>query len=112
VGVGDPFGMAVTHAIASGMGGMRTAGDLVARTQISRGMKLGEAKKYVADRLGVSVSDLTDPIIMREVREDLNLGLLHPNAGSHRCMEAKFNIARLLDIDINCVRGFVERTSI
>jgi dimethylamine--corrinoid protein Co-methyltransferase len=104
--------MAITHAIASGMGGMRTAGDLVARMQISRGMKIGDAKKYVADRLGVSVSDLTDPIIMSEVREDLNLGLLHPHAGSPRCMEAKFNIARLLDIDINCVRRFKDRASI
>jgi dimethylamine--corrinoid protein Co-methyltransferase len=112
VGVGDPFGMAITHAVASGMGGMRTAGDLVARMQISRGMKIGEAKKYVADRLGVSVSALTDPIIMREVREDLNLGLLHPHAGSPKCMEAKFNIARLLDIDINCVRRFKENASL
>jgi dimethylamine--corrinoid protein Co-methyltransferase len=112
VGVGDPFGMAITHAIASGMGGMRTAGDLVARMQISRGMKIGDAKKYVADRLGVSVSDLADPIIMSEVREDLNLGLLHPHAGSPRCMEAKFNIARLLDIDINCVRRFKDKASI
>jgi hypothetical protein len=112
VGVGDPFGMAITHAIASGMGGMRTAGDLVARLQIARGMKIGEAKHYVADRLGVSVPDLTDPIIMKEVREDLNLGLLHPHAGSPKCMEAKFNIARLLDIDINCVQRFKARASI
>ena len=104
--------MAITHAVASGMGGMRTAGDLVARMQISRGMKIGEAKKYVADRLGVSVSALTDPIIMREVREDLNLGLLHPHAGSPKCMEAKFNIARLLDIDINCVRRFKKNASL
>jgi dimethylamine--corrinoid protein Co-methyltransferase len=104
--------MAITHAIASGMGGMRTAGDLVARMQICRGMKLGEAKKYVADRLGTAVSDLTDPIIMKEVREDLNLGLLHPHAGSPKCMEAKFNIAGLLGIDINCVRRFKERASL
>ena len=66
----------------------------------------------MADRLGVSVPDLTDPIIMREVREDLNLGLLHPHAGSPKCMEAKFNIARLLDIDINCVQRFKEKVSI
>ena len=82
MGVGDPFGMAITHAIASGMGGMRTAGDLVARMQIARGMKIGEAKKYVADKLSVAVADLTDPIIMKEVREDLNLGLLHPHAAA------------------------------
>ena len=104
--------MALTHAHASGMGGMRTAGDLVARMQISRGMKIAEAKNYVADRLGVSVSALTDPIIMREVREDLNLGLLHPHAGAPKCMEAKFNIARLLDIDINCVRRFKQNASL
>ena len=104
MGVGDPLGMAVTHAIASGMGGMRTAGDLVARMQIARGMKLAEAKKYVADKLQVSVPDLTDPIVMNEVREDLKLGVLHPRAGAPSCMEAKYNISRLLGIDINCLR--------
>ena len=112
MGVGDPFGMAITHAIASGMGGMRTAGDLVARMQSARGMTIGDAKKYVADRLGVAVAALREPIIMKEVREDLNLGLLHPYAGSPKCMEAKFNIARLLDIDINCVRRFKENASV
>ena len=112
MGVGDPLGMAVTHAIASGMGGMRTAGDLVARMQIAGGMKLAEAKKYVADKLQVSVPDLTDPVVMNEVREDLKLGLLHPRAGSPRCMEAKFNIAELLDIDINCVQRFKKNAAI
>ena len=100
------MGMAITHAIASGMGGMRAAGDLVARMQIARGMKIDEAKKYVADRIGVAKGDLTDPILMNEVREALKLGLLHPRAGAPRCMEAKFNIARLLDIEINCVERF------
>jgi len=27
--VGDPFGMPITHGVAAGMGGIRTAGDLV-----------------------------------------------------------------------------------
>jgi hypothetical protein len=49
---------------------------------------------------------------MNEVREDLKLGVLHPHGGSPKCMEAKFNIARLLDIDINCVRRFREKASI
>ena len=62
-------------------------------------------------QLGVAVADLTDPIIMKEVREDLNLGLLHPQAGSPKCMEAKFNIAALLGIDINCVNQFKQRVS-
>jgi dimethylamine--corrinoid protein Co-methyltransferase len=56
--------MALTHAHASGMGGMRAAGDLVARVQMARGMRIQEAKKYVADKLSISVTDLTDPVIM------------------------------------------------
>jgi len=106
------MGMAVTHAIASGMGGMRAAGDLVARMQIARGMKIDAAKAHVAEKLGVAIADLTDPVIMTEAREDLNLGLLHPHAGSPKCMEAKFNIAKLLDIDINCVNHFKQRASL
>ncbi|MCF8105986.1 MAG: hypothetical protein K9K64_10915 [Desulfohalobiaceae bacterium] len=100
------MGMAITHAVASGMGGMRGAGDLVARMQIARGMKIQEAKEHVAGKLKCSVSDLTDPIIMHEVREELKLGLLHPFGGSPKCMEAKFNIADLLEIEINCVNRF------
>jgi dimethylamine--corrinoid protein Co-methyltransferase len=98
------MGMAISHAIASGMGGMRTAGDLVARMQMTRGMKIREAKKYVADRLNVSVSDLTDPVVMTEVREDLNLGSQTPLPGCAKGIEAKLRIAEVLDIEINCVR--------
>ena len=112
MGVGDPLGMAITHAVASGMGGMRAAGDLVARMQIARGMRIDEAKKYVADKLNVSIQDLTDPIIMHEVRDDLGLGILHPNIRSPKCLEAKFNIARLLDIEINCVNRFKEKAAL
>ena len=35
------------HAQASGMGGMRAAGDLVARMQMSKRMRLKEAKELV-----------------------------------------------------------------
>jgi dimethylamine--corrinoid protein Co-methyltransferase len=102
--VGDPLGMAVSHAIASGMGGMRAAGDLVARMQMTRSMKIDEAKKYVADKLGVSVADLTDPVIMTEVREDLDIGSISPLPGCAKGIEAKLRIAEILGIDINCVR--------
>jgi len=110
VGVGDPLGMACTHALASGMGGMRTAGDLVGRMQMTRGMRLKEAKSYVAGKLGVAVSDLADPIAMHDVRRDLGLGRIpvqeltypdHPGA-----MEAKFRIAAVLDVPINSVARF------
>ena len=100
------------HAMASGMGGMRAAGDLVARMQISRGMRIDAAKQYVAQKLKVAVEDLTDPIRMSEVREDLGLGLLHPRANYPKCMEAKFNIARILDIEINSVKRFKENVAI
>ena len=103
--------MAITHAHASGMGGMRAAGDLVARMQMTRGMKIGEAKQYVADKLKVSVSDLTDPVIMMEVRDDLQIGALMPLPGCAKGIEAKIRMAEVLDIDINCVRRFREKTS-
>jgi hypothetical protein len=101
--------MAITHARASGMGGMRAAGDLVARMQMTRGMKIQEAKTYVAEKLGIAVAELTDPIIMTEVRTDLGLGLVTPLPGVPKGIEAKFNIARVLDIDINCVNRFKKR---
>lgn len=90
---------------------MRAAGDLVARMQISQGMRLVEAKAYVAEKLGVAVTDLTDPIVMTEVRTDLKLGTLHAGARSAKGIEAKHNIADLLDIDINCVRNFRKNTN-
>lgn len=109
--MGDPLGMAITHAIASGMGGMRAAGDLVARMQMTRGMKINEAKRYVANKLKVSEADLADPVIMMEVREDLGLGSVTPLPGCLKGIEAKFRIADVLGIDINCVKKFKDKVS-
>lgn len=102
--MGDPLGMAISHAIASGMGGMRAAGDLVARMQMTRGMKIDAAKGYVADKLGITVSDLTDPVMMTEIREDLEIGSMYPLPGCAKGLEAKIRIAELLGIEINCIR--------
>lgn len=88
------------------MGGMRAAGDLVARMQMAESMKISDAKKYVADKLGVSIPDLTDPVIMTEVRNNLQLGTLHAGARSAKGIEAKHNISNQLDLEINCVRNF------
>lgn len=110
--MGDPLGMAITHAIASGMGGIRTAGDLVARMQMTRGMKIKEAKEYVAKRLSVSVIDLSDPLMMTELREELGLGLVTPFPDRPIGIEAKFRIADILGIDINCVNRFKQRSGI
>jgi dimethylamine--corrinoid protein Co-methyltransferase len=109
VGAGDPIGMAISHAIASGMGGMRAAGDLVARMQMTRGMKIDDAKKYVSEKLNVSVPDLTDPVVMTEVREDLEIGSITPLPGCAKGIEAKLRIAEILGIDINCIRRLKDK---
>ena len=110
MGVGDPLGMHVAHAVAGGMGGIRTAGDLVARLQVSKAMKIDAAKKYVAERLRVSVSDLHDPVAMSEVREDLGLGRVNIMPNQPKGIDAKFAIADVLGIGINCVNVFKRRT--
>jgi dimethylamine--corrinoid protein Co-methyltransferase len=97
--------------MASGMGGMRTAGDLVARMQLSKAMKIEEAKAVVAEKLKVSVADLNDPVVMQEVRQDLRMGVITPLAGSAKGIEAKLRMGEVLGIDINCVRRFMEKTS-
>jgi len=112
VGVGDPIGMHAAHAVVSGMGGIRTAGDLVARLQLNRGMRIDAAKKYVAEKLGVSVLDLGDTIVMSEVREDLDIGRVSETPGVAKGIDAKFRIAELLDLEINCVNMFKERVGI
>jgi dimethylamine--corrinoid protein Co-methyltransferase len=96
--------MPAAHALASGMGGIRTTGDLVARMQLSRKMRIGEAKAFVADKLKVSVLDLADEHEMRELREDLDLGVITSMPGVARGLEAKARIADLLGVRINSVQ--------
>ncbi len=77
--------------------------------QMTRGMRIEEAKSYVADKLNVSVSDLTDPVIMTEVREDMDIGSVTPLPGCAKGIEAKLRIAEILDIEINCIRRLKQR---
>jgi dimethylamine--corrinoid protein Co-methyltransferase len=72
--------------------------------QMTRGMKINEAKAYVADKLSISISDLADPVVMTEIREDLDIGTLSPMPGCAKGIEAKIHMAEVLDIDINCVK--------
>ena len=110
--MGDPLGMACSHALAAGMGGMRAAGDLVARMQMTRGMRLEQAKQHVAERLGVSIVDLSDPLVMHDVRRERGLGLIpvqeltYPDEPG--AIEAKFRISEVLDVPINSVQKFEE----
>jgi dimethylamine--corrinoid protein Co-methyltransferase len=109
VGTGDPNGMAMAHAVASSMGGIKTAGDLVARMQLNK-MRLTEAKEYVAGKLGVSVFDLSDSTTMRQVREELDIGVVTAVPGLAKGLEAKARIAELLGIRINSVERLKAKT--
>jgi len=104
--VGDPFGMHLAHIFASGMGGIRTTGDLVAWMQLIKKMKLAEAKQYVAEKLKIEISDLVNEEVMRQVREDLGIGMITSVAGSPKGMRAKLKVAELLEIRINSVELF------
>ena len=77
--------------------------------QMAHGMRIQEAKAYVSDKLKISVSELADPVIMNEIRDDLQIGMVTPLPGCAKGIEAKFRIAEVLDIDINCVQRFKAR---
>ena len=104
--------MGMAHALASSMGGIKTAGDLVARMQLNRKMRLPEAKQYVADKLHVSPLDLSDPTVMRLLREELDIGVVTAVPGIAKGMAAKVRIAELLDIEINSVEQFKKKTGL
>jgi dimethylamine--corrinoid protein Co-methyltransferase len=85
------------------MGGIRTAGDLVMWMQMTRKMRLPEAKKYVAEKLKVAPLDLVDECVMRDVRQDLGIGTITAIPGVPRGIAAKARIGKLLGIEINSV---------
>lgn len=92
------------------MGGVRTTGDLVARMQLNRGMRIDAAKAFVAEKLGVAVADISDPIVMGEVREDLKIFRISEGQGTVDGIAAKYNISKTLDLNINCVDRFLQNT--
>jgi hypothetical protein len=79
-------------------------------------MRLQPAKEYVAAKLGVSIEDLVDPLVMSEVRREKGLGTLIYGECAEptepQVMEAKFHIADVLDIPIASVAGFKRRTTV
>ena len=74
--------------------------------QMSRKMKIHEAKAYVAEKLGIEVLDLTNEEVMRPLREELGIGTVTSVAGSPKGILAKIKIAELLDIQIPSVDLF------
>ena len=74
--------------------------------QLTKKMKLAEAKKYVAGKLEIELRDLTNEEVMRQLREDLGIGTTTSVAGAPKGIRAKLRIAELLDIPINSVELF------
>ena len=102
--------MHIAHIFASGMGGIRTSGDLVAWMQLIKKMKIAAAKQYVAQKLGVEITDLVNEEVMRQLREDLGIGIITSVDGSPKGIRAKLKIAELLGVPINSVDLFKSQT--
>jgi len=84
----------------------------VARMQLSREMRIDAAKKYVVEKLGISVIDPADTVVMSEAREDLDIGRVNETPAVAKGIDAKFRIAELLNLQINSVDMFKERVGI
>lgn len=82
------------------------------RVQLTSGMKIDQAKKYIADKLGVTAIELADCSVMREIRQDLDIGYPMPDPGSAKGIAAKMRIADLLGIKINSVEHFKKRSGL
>jgi len=82
------------------------------RLQLAKGLKIDAAKKYVAEKLGITPLELSDSTVMSELRAKLNIGRMQPTDGVAIGMEAKIRIAKILDIKINSVERFRERSGI
>jgi dimethylamine--corrinoid protein Co-methyltransferase len=74
--------------------------------QFAKNMKIKEAKEYVAKKVGVDPFDLSDEYAMRDVREELGIGVITSVPGAPKGVAAKMNIEKALDIKINCCDTF------
>ena len=96
--------------MTSGMGGIRSAGDLVARMEFGKNMRVKDAKQYVAKKLGLDVIEIADEFIMRDLREELGIGIVTGVPGATRGIAAKMNIEDLLGVKINSCEKFRQKT--
>ena len=103
MGTGDSHGVAVAQIVSSCMGGIRTAGDLVAWMQLTRKMKIDQAKEYVAQKLSLNVRDLTNETIMSKIRSEKGIGSVIPDHVEYMGIAAKSKVAELLDVPIHSV---------
>jgi len=94
------------------MGGLRTAGDLVARAQMNKKLKIADAKRYVTQKLGIDLETMTDECAMKELRERLDIGGALASVGHAKGIAARARIAALCDFKIDCVTRFLEKTKL
>jgi dimethylamine--corrinoid protein Co-methyltransferase len=74
--------------------------------EFSKSMRLADAKKYVSRKLGIDVMDLANEHVMRELREELDIGVITSVPGCAKGIAAKMNIEKLLGIEINSCEKF------
>ena len=74
--------------------------------EYDKSMKVDKAKEYVAKKLGISTLEIADECIMRELREELGIGVITAVPGAPRGIAAKMNIETLLGIKINSCEKF------
>jgi dimethylamine--corrinoid protein Co-methyltransferase len=94
------------------MGGLRTAGDLVARAQMEKKLKIGEAKEYVRQKLGIDMETMMVECRMKELREKLDIGHVSSPVGYAKGIAAKVRIAELCDFTINSVSKFKDKAKL
>jgi Dimethylamine methyltransferase (Dimeth_PyL) len=94
------------------MGGIHSAGDMVLRMELNHKMRIGEAKKYVAGKLGITIEELCDSTFMADIRTDLGLGVQQPKIDDAVGVEAKNKISQVLDIKINSVEWMKKRSGL
>jgi len=112
LGVGDAAGIDLSYRMSFGMGGLRTAGDLVARTQMEKKLKIREAKAYVARKLDVEPITLSDEYAMTELRKKLDIGLIMALIGYAKGLAAKARIANTCDFKINSITKLFQKAQL
>ena len=101
----------MAYRMAIGLGGLRTAGDLIARAQMENKLKIRDAKAYVAKKLAVEPMTLSDEYAMAELRKKLDIGLIIGLTGYAKGLAAKARIAKTCDFRINSVTRLFEKAS-
>ncbi len=80
------------------------------RLMLDKKMKLGAAKKYVCDKLGITLDQLCDSTFMLEFRRDKGYGVVMPYHNDIYGLEAKARIADVLGLTINSIEKFKEKS--